>query len=157
MKQKNSNLDELQERQLLEAEHNGYWIGFWGLLAAILIQSLVFSNADFRLLAGEWIVFMVMAVYLAAACIRRGIWDRRIPMNTRTNLALSAVTALLFGAFSAIVIFRNYQMPAGTLAAACIAAAFTFILCFAALTIAMKATEKRQKKLEEEPADADKM
>ena len=39
MKKTESNLDEMQEQKMLKIEHNGYWLGFWGLLAAILILS----------------------------------------------------------------------------------------------------------------------
>lgn len=35
--------------------------------------------------------------------------------------------------------------------------AVTFVLCFAALKISMKATDRRQKQLEEEPEDANQM
>ncbi len=34
---KKINLDDMQENKLLKMEQNGYWLGFWGLLAAILI------------------------------------------------------------------------------------------------------------------------
>ena len=37
MRRKKSNLDEMQEQELLKVEHNGCWIAFWGLLAAIII------------------------------------------------------------------------------------------------------------------------
>lgn len=152
---KNNNLDEMQEQELLKIEHNGCWLAFWGLLAVMAVQQLIFGVDDPKMIAGEWIVFFVLCLYLAGAYIRRGIWDRRIGMSTKNNLILSAAAALVFGIFSAAVIFRNYHMPAGTAAAAIITAVITFVLCFAALTIAMKQTEKRRKELEEEPADED--
>lgn len=152
---KKSNLDEMQEQALLQVEHNGCWLAFWGLLAAMAIQIIAFRDLDFRTLAGEWIVFMVLAVYLAIGCVRRGIWDRHIPMNTKSNLIVSAIAALAFGAFTGLTVFRNFGKPVGTLAAALITAAITFALCFVALTVAMKETRKRTEQLEEEPADAD--
>ena len=155
MKMKNNKLDEMQEQELLKIEHNGCWIGFWGLLAAMLVQSLAFGNTDFRTLAGEWIVFIVLAVYLGIACARRGIWDRRIPMSTKANIIVSAIAAAALGLISAVMILRKYNWPAGTAAAALITAGITFILCFAVLTIVMKKTAKRIQKLEEEPADVD--
>ena len=156
MKRK-SNLDEMQEQALLHVEHNGCWIAFWGLLAAMAIQIIAFQDNDFRMLAGEWIVFMVLAVYLAVGCVRRGIWDRHIPMNTKTNLIVSAIAALAFGAFTALTVFRNYGKPAGTVAAALISALTVFVLCFIALMFAMKSTEKRKEQLEKEPSDAGEM
>ena len=41
MRRKKSNLDEMQEQELLKVEHNGCWIAFWGLLAAIYITLAV--------------------------------------------------------------------------------------------------------------------
>ena len=155
MKKNRSTLDEMQEQELLRVEHNGCWIAFWGLLIALAIQSTAFGTMDFRTLAGEWVVFMVLAVYLAVACMRRGIWDRRIPMNTKANLIVSAIAAAACGGLAAITVFRNYRKPAGTAAAALMTAAITFVLCFFTLTLAMKKTEKRKRQLEEEPSDAD--
>ena len=152
---KNNNLDEMQEQELLKIEHNGCWLAFWGLLAAMAVQQLIFGVSDPKMIAGEWVVFLALCLYMAGACIRRGIWDRRIGMSTKNNLIISAAAALAFGIFSAAVIFKNYHMPAGTAAAAGITTAITFVLCFAVLTLAMKQTEKRRKELEEEPADAD--
>ena len=152
---KNSALDEMQELELLKIEHNGCWIAFWGLLIALAVQSAAFGNTDFRTLAGEWAVFMVLAVYLAVACMRRGIWDRRIPMNTKSNLTVSAAAAATLGGLTAITVFRSCRKPGPAAAAALITAAITFGLCFIALTLAMKKTEKRIRELEKEPSDAD--
>ena len=93
MRRKKSNLDEMQEQELLKVEHNGCWIAFWGLQAAIIIQSILFGSQDCKTLAGEGIVFIVLSIYIAVACVRRGIWDRRFQMNAKTILILSAAAA----------------------------------------------------------------
>ena len=102
MRRKKSNLDEMQEQELLKVEHNGCWIAFWGLLAAIIIQSILFGSQDCKTLAGEGIVFIVLSIYIAVACVRRGIWDRRFQMNAKTNLILSAAAALVTAESSSI-------------------------------------------------------
>ncbi len=153
MKRK-SNLDEMQEQELLKIEHNGCWLAFWGLLAAMVIQCFVFGNMDFKTLAGEWIVFMVLALYLAFACARRGIWDRKLAMNTKTNLIVSLIAGIAMGLFNAIMVFRNFHKPVGTIAAAVIITLITFIICFAILSIMMKQTMKRKAAMEAEPEDA---
>ena len=155
MKRMKNNLDEMQEQELLKIEHNGCWLAFWLLLAAMIIQSIAFGSMDFKTIAGEWIVFMILAVYLAIACGRKGIWDRRIPMNTKSNLIVSLIAAAVMGILNAVMIFKNFHKPVGTAAAALITAAITFALCFAALTVTMKETEKRKAAMEAEPADAD--
>ena len=156
MKRKN-NLDEMQEQELLKIEHNGCWLAFWGLLAAMIVQSFAFGIMDFRALAGEWIVFMALALYLAAACVRKGIWDRKLAMNTKTNLAVSAIAGLGLGIFNAIIIYKNYHKPVGTIAAAVIIAVICFILCFVILTIMMNQTQKRKAAMEAEPEDANEL
>ena len=59
-----NNLDEMQEQELLKIEHNGCWLAFWMLLAAVGIEPIAFGVSDFRMLAGEWIVLMVLCLYL---------------------------------------------------------------------------------------------
>ena len=153
MKRKN-NLDEMQEQELLKIEHNGCWLAFWGLLIAMIVQSFAFGNVDFKPLAGEWIVFMVLALYLAFACVRRGIWDRKLAMNTKTNLTMSVIAGIAMGLFNAVMIFKNYHKPVVTIAAAVIVAINTFVLCFVILSIMMKQTKKRKAAMEAEPEDA---
>lgn len=85
MKKTKSNLDERQELTLLQIEHNGCWLAFWGLLLALSVQ-LILGNNSIGALAGEWAVFMFLALYLMIACIRNGIWDRKWKPNFKTNL-----------------------------------------------------------------------
>ena len=153
MKTTKSNLDEMQELELLKVEHNGCWLAFWGLMAAMIIQTIAYGKMDFRTLAGEWIVFMALSVYLAIGRVHRGIWDRRMPMNTKTNLIMSAIAAMCVGALNAVIIFKNFHKPVGTMAAALITMAITFVICSIVLTVMMKQTQKRRKELEEEPEE----
>ena len=156
MKMRN-NLDEMQEQELLKIEHNGCWLAFWLLLAAMIVQSIVFREMSFQTLAGEWIVFMILALYLAFACARKGIWGRKIPMSNKANLIISLIAAVVVGAFNAVIIFKNNQKPVGTMAAALITTVITFVICFTTLTMMMKHTEKRKALMEAEPADADEL
>ena len=67
MKKKMTNkLDEMQEQKMLRIESNGCWIAFWGLLAVLFIQVIVYGyegygDDSWRYMAGEWIVFMCQA------------------------------------------------------------------------------------------------
>ena len=80
MKLRKSKLDEQQERKLLEIESRGCWLVFWGLLLALIVESMVIK--DSRAIIGEWILFMGLALYLGISCIRAGIWDRRMDMSS---------------------------------------------------------------------------
>ena len=148
---KRNNLDEMQEQKLLKIEHNGCWLAFWGLLAAMLVQ--VILGAEGKQLAGEWLVFMALAAYTAVACMRAGIWDRKLKADWRTNLLFSIGPALVVALIQYVVSLRRYGKPEGSLAAACFTAGITFVLCFLAITLAAHITKKRQKKLNEEPEE----
>ena len=144
---KKSNLDEMQEQALLKIEHNGCWLAFWGLLAVMAIQ-MVMGVPGTQML-GEWIVFMVLALYLVIACLRKGIWDRYLKAKRKTNLIIS----LLAGAAAGILItvsnpYLSEPLDYGLVAG--ISGGFTFLLCVAALSISMKLYKKRREKLEQE-------
>jgi len=157
MKKLKNNLDEMQEQQLLKIEHNGCWLAFWLLLAAMIIQTAAFGYSDFKTIGGEWIVFMVLALYLAFACVRKGIWDRRIPMTTKSNVIVSCAAGMIMGLINALVISRHFRTGSVILLPALVTAVITFVLCLAGLTVMMKKTEKKQAAMEAEPADADKI
>ena len=144
---KKNNLDEMQEQELLKIEHNGCWLAFWGLLAVMGVQMVM--RVPGRQMLGEWIVFMVLSLYIAIACLRKGIWDRRLNPNQKTNLIVSLLAAVATGI---LVTLSNpylsesldYVLVAG------LTGGFTFVLCFAALSISMKLYKKRREKLEQE-------
>ena len=123
-----SNLDERQELKLLKIEHNGCWIAFWGLL----------------------IVFMSLAFYLWVACIRNGIWDRRLKPNFKTNVIVSSIAAVLTGIIWFSVSYRNYHKLIGSIATGIIMFVQVEILCLLALMIFSKIYKRRVQKLEED-------
>lgn len=144
---KKNNLDEMQELKLLKIEHNGVWFSFWGLLAAISIQACL--GATPIQLAGEWIVFMLLAFYMVIACIRAGIWDRRLKPTLKTNLIASIIAAAVCGLVYGGANYLNYQDIKGSIATTVIIMVFTLILCFIALQITSYLYKKRVHTLEE--------
>ena len=145
---KKSNVDEMQEQTLLRIEHNGCWLAFWGLLAAMAVQGVM--GAGIRELAGEWIVFMGLCLYLLVSCLRCGIWDRKLKANGKTNLLVSLIAGAAVGVFVAVLLLR-YGLEWPDLALiALIPAVCTFVLCFAALTVCMALYKKRREKLDQE-------
>ncbi len=149
---KNSNLDERQEQVLLKIEHNGCWIAFWCLLIAMLLQAIIYGLDPARL-AGEWCIFMVLCLYMVCACIKNGIWDRKLKPNAKTNILASVIAAVISGAVLAISIRNGFDLEAlDCVIAFGGIAAVTFVLCFAALSITAHAYRKKQAKLEAEEA-----
>ena len=102
-------LDEMQEQQLLQIERNGCWFAFWALLAAMVIQLFLFRG-DWSHLAGEWIVFMILALYISAGCLRHGIWSRSLRPDSRTNFAVSLITATVFSVVMAALNYNSFGM-----------------------------------------------
>ena len=144
---KKSNLDEMQEQALLKIEHNGCWLAFWGLLAAMALQMVM--RVPGRQMLGEWIVFMALSLYIVIACLRKGIWDRHLKANWKTNLVVSLLAAVATGIF---VILSNPYLsePLDYVLVAGLTGGFTFVLCFAALSVCTKLYRNRRNKLDKE-------
>lgn len=142
-----NNLDEMQEQKLLKIERNGMWFAFWGLLAAILIQMCIGIEAPHQIL-GEWIVFMLLALYIGVACLRNGIWDRHLKPNAKTNFVSSLLAGIVVASVQAITIYnlkqKFYFMPS------LFTGIFTCIICFSLLQFCSMLYKKRVKKLESE-------
>lgn len=145
---KKNNLDERQEQKLLQIEHNGCWFAFWGLLIAMAVQMII--KVDMRSIAGEWIVFMLLSLYMSVACIKNGIWDRKLKANRKTNFVTSVIAALASGIIFAIISYVNWESIEGALATFVIVAIFVFISCFIALSVSAKAYKDRITKMESE-------
>ena len=144
---KKSNLDEMQERELLKIEHNGCWLAYWGLLAVIAVQMLM--GAPGSQMLGEWIVFMALSLYIVIACLRKGIWGRRLKAGWKTNLVGSLIAAVATGI---LVTLSNPYLtePLDYVLVAGLTGGFTFVLCFAALSVCTKLYRNRRNKLDKE-------
>ena len=144
---KKNNLDEMQEQALLKIEHNGCWLAFWGLLAAMALQMVM--RVPGRQMLGEWIVFMALSLYIVIACLRKGIWDRHLKANRKTNLIVSLLAAVDTGI---LVTLSNPYLsePLDYVLVAGLTGGFTFVLCFAALSVCTKLYRNRRNKLDKE-------
>lgn len=145
---KKSNLDEMQEQKLLKLEHNGYWLAYAGLIVAILIQGIL--GGSIREIAGEIVVLLVICLYLIWGCLKHGIWDRRLKANWKTNCLLSLLPGVVMGAFFAIRCAGSSDAVGFLLVIGLIPAVFTFVLCFAALSVCTALYKKRREKLDKE-------
>ncbi len=150
----NSNLDEMQEAKLLKIEHNGCWLAFWGLVIAMIVQLFTTDAADLpRTLAGEWILFMALAVYLGEACLRNGIWDRRLKADRKTNLIVSLVAAAAAGLVSGAVVLARYHSVSGAVASFVICFVAVSAACYLLLSLSARSYKKTLAKLEDESGE----
>jgi len=149
-KEVKNNLDEMQEQKLLQIEHNCCWFCFWGLLVAMIVELIVLGPENWKALAAEWIIFMCMCLYLSIACMKQGIWDRRLKATPLTNLLMSLGAAFIIGVCFFVVSYKNWGYLSGAIATAVFCFVITFVLCFIALTIAAHIYQVKSRKLEEE-------
>ena len=149
-KNKKNNLDEMQEQKLLHIEKNGCWFAFWALIASIFIQMMISRENLIERLAGEWFIFMCLAIYIGAACIKNGIWDRKLKADPKTNLVLSLIAAVISGILNGVINYLEF----GSLEAAfwCFVILFVFVavICFVAMTLCTSLYKKRLNKMEEQ-------
>ena len=110
---------------------------------------------ELKVVAGEWIIFMLLAVYLAAACMKNGIWDRRLKADPKTNLLVSLAAAILFAAVFAVVVYCNYRSLPGAAATFAVLFLGLFVVLFGALSLSAAIYKKRAKALEEASCDGD--
>ena len=148
-----SKLDERQEMALSKIESKGCWIAFWGLLAVMAIQAVV-SDFDTKTLAGEWVVFMILSIYIGGACAKEGIWCRTMEPSVGTNALFSLGGGLGLGIIVGASKFLQYpDAIAGCVATGLIVAVFTTFLCFITLSISAKSYTKHKEEMEAEPEE----
>ena len=150
MKKIKNKLDERQEQALLHIEKFGCWFAFWALLFSIIVQQCIFGFSEIKYVAGEWIIFMVLAVYLLSASLKNGIWDSHLNADPKTNLIVSIVTAIVFPGIFSVISYINYKSIEASLATFIIMAIPIFVLCFAALSLFCRIYNKRVTDLESE-------
>ena len=145
-----SNLDEMQEAKLLQIEHNGCWLAFWGLLAAMIVELFVFGVENMRYFIGEWVVFMVLCVYMGEACLRNGIWDRRLKADRKTNLTVSLIAGAAAGLIFAAISLVRYHSVSGAIVTFVLLFVFVSLCCFIALSLTAREYRKKLAQLESE-------
>ena len=150
MKKMKNKLDERQEQKLLQIEHNGCWFAFWALLISILVQQGMYGFSSVKEVAGEWIIFMILCIYILSGCIRNGIWDRHLSASPKTNFIVSLIASVLFGILMGVMSYFNFHSIEAALATMVIIAITTFILCFLFLSLTARMYKKRVKQLEED-------
>lgn len=147
-KESKNNLDEMKEQQLLHIERNGCWLAFWGLFIALSVQFVINGGNILREAAGEWIVFMILALYLAIACIRRGIWDRKLKPNFATNLVISLIAGVVTGLMFFGKAYHDYHKMAGAIGAGIFIFIGVTACCLIGLSLTMALYKKRVAKME---------
>ena len=155
MKNKPTVLDEMQDKKLLNIEESGFWLVFWTLAAAIVIQALI--GAAWRELIGEFAALLIASGYLVWSCLKNGLWTRSCTPSHRSNAIAGVAAALLLGLVHAIRVFVVLKKPAAfdSLLPILLVSAGAFVLCFALLEVFSAIHSKRRAKLDDTEEDGE--
>ena len=148
MKKMKNRLDEMQEQKLLHIEHNGCWFAFWALLVAMFVQMAISGIGNYKQIAGEWVVFMMLALYLAIASIKNGVWDRKLEPNLKNNVLVSLISAVGFAVIFAIVNYINFNSVEGAFFTFVIMVMILFVAIYLALMVSTLIYQKRVRDME---------
>lgn len=140
-------LDEMKEMELLKIESRGCWFAFWGLLVVMLVQQFAFGYG-FQYFAGEWLLFMILAIYLVISCLKAGIWDRHLKPNLKTNALVSLIGGAVFGFILSANVYMNYKDWQDALITFGVTVFVIFLLCLGSLTLCAMIFRIRHNKLE---------
>ena len=142
-------LDEMQDNKLLKIEEFGFWLVFWILVAAILLQALM--GTTLKELAGEIAALLAASVYIAFSSLKNGLWTRKYTPKLKTNVIASIIPSFILGVFNAIRAFVILKKPIefGTTIQIATMCMGVYILCFALLEVFRLIYKKRRGKLDD--------
>lgn len=146
-------IDERQQAELNRVGNTGYWLAFYLLIGAVVVES-VFMNRPFREWAVEWFVFMILAVYEIIQCLRIGVWSEyKQNPGTKDYLRYTVIGSGIFAAvFTVGSWFKaapEYRTVPAFLALFALDFLFLAVLLFAAF-LGIGALLKRCRKKQEE-------
>lgn len=147
-----NNLDEMQEQQLLHIEKNGFWMLYFLLAAAWIAE--IGAGFTLRETGAEGICFFAASGYIVVSCCRKGIWDRRLKVDGKTNLRISLVGAAIAAVITTVIVGMRYPVEGHRLMQLVLTFGInfiiTFVLCLALLSICTSVYHRRVKQLEEQ-------
>lgn len=148
---KNNNLDEQQERTLLEIESKGCRMVLWGLSIAAIAQMQV--TDDFRIFIGEVALLLLLGLYLGVSCMRAGIWDRSMDMSRKSSVIASLIGALCMAVLRVVTSYLRSSRMLVALCSGVIMGVFTFAAIYFGLRLMARVMKKRQDALNAEPQE----
>lgn len=155
MKKMKNKLDEMQEQKLLQIEHNGFWIAFWGIVISIIVQIIIFGQQNWQSTIGELVLLFLVSIYTLVACIKNGIWDRNLAPTPKTNIVISIISSAVVGILYFGISYKNYHRFWSSIVLGISCFIGIFLLTFLALLVCSKLYKKRLLHLESKVDDDD--
>lgn len=144
-----NDLDEMQEQKLLKIEHNGFWLSYVGVFVLFMAQLLIYRG-DFRMVGGEFLLLMVLSVYVTYAAIKAGIWSRRLQPNLKSNVLSSLLGSVFVFIFLGIAVFVWFGSPLAAVITAALGGVIAFVLTLLVLQVFVKEYKKQRERLDGE-------
>ena len=146
-KQKNGIPDEMRDQKMLKMEEYGFWILFWGLALAVVVQLLL--GGTLRQVAGELIVLAIGGVYVLATSQKNGLWTRSAEPTRKSNAVASIIPAAVICVLNVIKLIQKKEISTNDILLGIGFTAAAYVLCFIVLEILRTAYEKRRQKLDD--------
>ena len=150
MRKMKNNLDEMQGMNALKIAERSFWIMFYGLVIAILVQNLLYRENLLRYVAGEMIILCAGGAYQVAANIRKGIWSRTIKATAKSNFVVSFICSAIFSVMFGVINYMRFGEGEIALKSAVVFFGFIFILCYIVLSVMLIVWKKKNRELEED-------
>jgi len=96
-------VDERQEREMMGIERIGFWIMYFGLVAALLVQLLVL-DFDIAHLSGKLTMLLIGTAWLVVGYYRKGLWDYFFNPGIKSY----TFTGVIAGILNGIMLFFFY-------------------------------------------------
>lgn len=144
-------VDEREQMEMFRIEHYMYWFTFWALLISLFAQ-IIFMDAPFRQVAGEWGVFLLMAAGLLIGELAGGHFDYNTRPGWKYYLAWSLLAAAAASGLALLngIVHGWYESVSDVVRPLFILGVNTFLITYAALAAAGTFVKYRRRKLEEE-------
>ncbi len=146
-KNRTNNLDEMQDQKLLKMEEYGFWIMFWALAIAIVVQLIIGSTL--KEVVGEIAVLLIGSIYIAATSLKKGLWTRTSIPSMTGNAVTSIVPAVLIAAIHIIKMIRSESFNTSNVLVTVAIMVAVYVACFAVLEAFRAMYKKRRAELDD--------
>ena len=146
-KNRTNNLDEMQDQKLLKMEEYGFWIMFWALAIAIVVQLIIGSTL--KEVVGEIAVLLIGSIYIAATSLKNGLWTRTSIPSIKGNAITSIVPAVLLAAIHIIKMIRSESFNTSNVLVTVAIMVAVYVACFAVLEAFRAMYKKRRAELDD--------
>ena len=87
---------------------------------------------------------------MGIACIKNGIWDRKLEASPKTNAVISVIAGIFTGLALGVINYMQYGFIKSAIWTGVFNLFFVGILCFVALSVVAAIYKKRVQKMEME-------